>query len=302
MDPYPSQLQNSYYNQIDDPLAPPSKNTTIGQKKEHVEATDKKVSKFSLDYIKYFISLAQSILIDLCKKAFKIESFRDWYNPIKSSNTGEDFQIVLGALPLTYKGSVGGGSAEGMRNDGITHVLSLNERFELEPTIYSTPLNDEQYGEQGINRKHLSTPDFLPPDIETLRKGVTFLNDAIKEEGKVYVHCKAGVGRSASTVIAYLMVVKGRSFEEAYRIVKRSRSATAINNKQMEGIMAFATHCKDNNLFLGAQINDESPLNLERGQIWKRGWRVWKNSWRQEHDKDIIKGQEVYLEGGDMEI
>ena len=46
---------------------------------------------------------------------------------------------------------------------------------------------------------------FEVPDNDKLRKGVSFINDV--EDGKVYVHCKAGRTRSATLVACYLMDV-----------------------------------------------------------------------------------------------
>ena len=36
---------------------------------------------------------------------------------------------------------------------------------------------------------------------------------------KILVHCNAGASRSASVVIAYLIMTQGKSFEEAFEIV-----------------------------------------------------------------------------------
>ncbi|XP_068167671.1 protein phosphatase Slingshot homolog 1 isoform X2 [Antennarius striatus] len=56
-----------------------------------------------------------------------------------------------------------------------------------------------------------------------------FIVKAKKSHSKCLVHCKMGVSRSASTVIAYAMKEFGWSLEKAYNFVKQKRSITRPN-------------------------------------------------------------------------
>ncbi|XP_034397781.1 protein phosphatase Slingshot homolog 1 isoform X2 [Cyclopterus lumpus] len=56
-----------------------------------------------------------------------------------------------------------------------------------------------------------------------------FIVKAKKNRSKCLVHCKMGVSRSASTVIAYAMKEFGWSLEKAYTFVKQKRSITRPN-------------------------------------------------------------------------
>ncbi|KAM6964959.1 protein phosphatase Slingshot homolog 1 [Aplochiton taeniatus] len=56
-----------------------------------------------------------------------------------------------------------------------------------------------------------------------------FIVKAKKNQSKCLVHCKMGVSRSASTVIAYAMKEYGWSLEKAYNFVKQKRSITRPN-------------------------------------------------------------------------
>ena len=61
------------------------------------------------------------------------------------------------------------------------------------------------YAESGIELLHLPTPDFASPDIGAVRDGVAFI-DRFRSSGKrVYCHCKAGRGRSATIALAWLI-------------------------------------------------------------------------------------------------
>lgn len=48
--------------------------------------------------------------------------------------------------------------------------------------------------------------------------------------GSVLVHCAAGVSRSASIVIAYLMRNNGMNYTEAYALVKNKRFVICPNH------------------------------------------------------------------------
>jgi predicted protein tyrosine phosphatase len=54
-----------------------------------------------------------------------------------------------------------------------------------------------------------------------------FINNT---EGAVLVHCMAGISRSATIVIAYLMKEKQMGFQEAYAYTKRKRSIVFPNS------------------------------------------------------------------------
>ena len=65
----------------------------------------------------------------------------------------------------------------------------------------------------------IPTQNLLPH----LPGAIKFIKNAIKKGGNILVHCYAGVSRSASTVIAYLMVEKKASFLDAANYVRKKR-------------------------------------------------------------------------------
>lgn len=60
-----------------------------------------------------------------------------------------------------------------------------------------------------------------------------------KNQSKCLVHCKMGVSRSASTVIAYAMKEYGWTLEKAYNFVKQKRSITRPNDSFMRQLAEY---------------------------------------------------------------
>jgi len=61
------------------------------------------------------------------------------------------------------------------------------------------------YAELGITQLHLPTVDFVSPTLGDVRAGVEFIDEQLSRGHAVYVHCKAGRGRSATIVLCWLM-------------------------------------------------------------------------------------------------
>ncbi|KAG4076733.1 hypothetical protein HA402_002020 [Bradysia odoriphaga] len=117
-----------------------------------------------------------------------------------------------------YLGSQDCVDPETIENYKITHVLSVG-----------IPLPDGSFN--AIVSKYVPALD-LPETVltEILLTSNRFIGTAKEQNGKVLVHCNAGVSRSASVVIGYLIMDCGFSFDEAYGLVKLRRSCVRPND------------------------------------------------------------------------
>jgi atypical dual specificity phosphatase len=69
---------------------------------------------------------------------------------------------------------------------------------------YKGPIR--KYQALGMTQLYLPTPDHFEPSVEDLQKAVRFIQKFEQEgAGRVYVHCRAGHGRSAAVVLAWLL-------------------------------------------------------------------------------------------------
>jgi protein-tyrosine phosphatase len=77
------------------------------------------------------------------------------------------------------------------------------------------------------------------PDLAWLRKTVAFIDKQRRAGRTVYVHCFAGVSRSAMVVTAYYMHEKGWTRDEALAFVRTRRPQVRPNPAFMELLLEW---------------------------------------------------------------
>lgn len=78
----------------------------------------------------------------------------------------------------------------------------------------------------------LPVVDHTPPSKEQILIGVEFIQSIVSNNKKIYVHCKNGHGRAPTVVIAYYIIKKGMTFEEAFSIVIGQRPVMHLDDIQ----------------------------------------------------------------------
>ncbi|CAB9508812.1 Phosphatidylglycerophosphatase and protein-tyrosine phosphatase 1 [Seminavis robusta] len=107
-------------------------------------------------------------------------------------STAIDNTVVLGAAPFGFANV-----PERLYNEyGVRGVINLCEE-------YSGP--DQHYQRLGMKHLRLPTVDHFEPTVEDMEKAVSFIQKHKERGEKVYVHCRAGHGRSAAIVFAWLI-------------------------------------------------------------------------------------------------
>lgn len=153
---------------------------------------------------------------------------QEWWNDIPSH------KIVLGGIPLKNENHF-----SALREKNIDSVLILLEIFELEDGWLNEPVKILEWEAIGKRVKHIKAVDFSPLKEEEFREALDFLEKELEQNRRVYVHCKAGRGRSASIVITYLMKKEGISYEEAFSRVSSVRPRVNMNQYQIEAISSY---------------------------------------------------------------
>jgi protein-tyrosine phosphatase len=120
---------------------------------------------------------------------------------------------------VTERIALGGGiwNAKNMAElsgNGITHVIDMQIEFD------DTPLA-EPYGIEVL--WNATDDDFLPKPPELLERGVEFARAALGDsEGKLYIHCAAGVHRAPMMTLAVLCGM-GWEMEAAMVLIETRR-------------------------------------------------------------------------------
>lgn len=86
------------------------------------------------------------------------------------------------------------------------------------------------YPAMGIQQLWVPTIDFDAPRLQDLVAAAAFIAAGAAAEECVYVHCKAGRGRSTCVVLAYFILYRGMSAREADAAV-RAAGRTHISKK-----------------------------------------------------------------------
>ena len=140
-------------------------------------------------------------------------------------------------LDYLYLGSEWNASnLEELRQNGITHVLNATREIDNFFPAHFVYHNVREYDEEAT--------DLLKYFDGTYK----FIRSAREKGGKVLVHCKMGISRSASVTISYLMKERGTPLEETLAYVRSRRSIVKPNKsffKQLqvhEGMLSAIRH------------------------------------------------------------
>ncbi|KAM6930788.1 dual specificity protein phosphatase 2 [Xenentodon cancila] len=133
-------------------------------------------------------------------------------------------------LPFLFLGSaVHSSRRETLAAAGITAVLNVSSTC---PNVYE---GEFQY-------LRLTVEDTLAADIRAcFHTAIAFIDSVKQSGGRVLVHCQAGISRSATICLAYLMHAQRVRLEEAFDFVKQRRQVISPNLAFMGQLLQFET-------------------------------------------------------------
>jgi hypothetical protein len=98
--------------------------------------------------------------------------------------------------------------------------------------------DDAAHGLALENYCYLPTLDDTPPSFEQFEQGSAFIEKAIADGGKVYIHCAGGIGRAPSMAAAYL-VSQGIALDRAIEMIRRTRPFVRFTPVQLEQLQRW---------------------------------------------------------------
>jgi atypical dual specificity phosphatase len=154
------------------------------------------------DRRRYIIHLLYDLPAFVLVIAFKLLN-----HPLNSLCSQITEQCYLGCLPMPS-------DVQTLHNLGIECVVNMCAEYRGPRKTY------EKYH---IKQLHLPTVDSTAPSFKSIQKAVRFMNEAYTNHRKIFVHCKAGMGRSASIVYCHLIANEKLSPEAAIELMKEKR-------------------------------------------------------------------------------
>jgi|GEM_PF-6506164 len=209
---------------------------------------------FAKDGVKDKISLDFSIVERIHKK--KQYEGHNYDQIFKTENA----KLFLGALPNRVTADI-----EDLRKEGIKAVVSVNQPWERRPWSISVPYTDADYDKVGMDYKKLQVNDHQYPSLEQLHHIADYTHAKMEIGKSVYIHCRAGHGRSAMLLAAYLIKHQNMTAEQAVKQVKDNRSQSTVQKKLEDkgpevvgrtGLKSFEKMCRAEEARLAAK-NDQ---------------------------------------------
>ncbi|CAJ1069116.1 dual specificity protein phosphatase 2 [Xyrichtys novacula] len=133
-------------------------------------------------------------------------------------------------LPFLFLGSaIHSSRRETLNAAGITAVLNVSSTC---PNFY----------EGEFEYLRLTVEDSLAADIRAcFSTAIAFIDSVKQSGGRVLVHCQAGISRSATICLAYLMHTQRVRLDEAFDFVKQRRQVISPNLAFMGQLLQFET-------------------------------------------------------------
>lgn len=156
------------------------------------------------------------------------------FNNERSNNDEHLHEIV----PNLYLGNMYASHPMVLYQHGIDCVLNLGG--------HEVDLNKNQYR---LYAHAVVTVDDVPQNAkrmldEIIPYGVKFIDNAMNDRKRILVHCAAGVSRSSTVVIAWLMKTYNMDRDQAYLMVKQSRNIVRPNDGFMQALQSYQMRLK----------------------------------------------------------
>lgn len=169
----------------------------------------------------------------------------DWWNHIVTIGKSS---IYLGALPLKHHSIMSNenDAKKLVEECNIKAVVSAVQHFENHSEgPLSSAVTKEDW--EKLNVSHLQVPvdDFDAVNPKKLDMVIAFIERHIKAGENVYVHCKAGKGRSVLIVLCLLIHNQHMSALSALELIKNKRKQINLSRTQWNAVVAYEKYVKE---------------------------------------------------------
>lgn len=98
---------------------------------------------------------------------------------------------------------------------------------------------------KNVNYLHLTVEDYHAPTVEEIDSTVKFIENEIKANRPVLVHCAAGKGRTGTILGAYLLRNENIGARDAITRIRNIRPGSIQTDSQEKSLYEFEKYLKD---------------------------------------------------------
>ena len=109
---------------------------------------------------------------------------------------------------------------EWVKKQGVKSIITMTENPLPESWIKDT------------NYLHVPTEDLSAPDMDKIDETVDFIQERIKNDEPIMVHCAAGIGRTGTILACYLVKYQNMSAKNAIEKVRKERPGSIQSESQ----------------------------------------------------------------------
>eukprot|EP01087_Luapelamoeba_hula_P010244 TRINITY_DN2708_c0_g1_i1.p1 TRINITY_DN2708_c0_g1~~TRINITY_DN2708_c0_g1_i1.p1 ORF type:complete len:747 (-),score=183.64 TRINITY_DN2708_c0_g1_i1:725-2965(-) len=201
---------------------------------------------FSLPFKKSILNLAvkgRLTLITIMRNYLDLSDLYQFIQDVKNAGCSVGYfaqlipQSVLEDKSLYIGGVESAENVKYLVKHGINNILSLGEMpFGADDVV----LEGQRSYPKNFNHLFVDIEDMASTDILVhFNRALAFIDEAVHRSESVLVHCAAGISRSASFVIAYLIDKHNMDFDTAFACVHRARCCVQPNPGFVEQLKKF---------------------------------------------------------------
>jgi atypical dual specificity phosphatase len=152
-------------------------------------------------------------------------------------------ELAGSGLPLSFE------QFKWLVDHGIETVVTVREVplpadwFTLED---KKNLNTDRKNPKRINYLHLRVEDYHSPTVQEIDSTVKFIENEIKSNRPVLVHCAAGKGRTGNILGAYLLRNENIGARDAITRIRNIRPGSIQTDSQEKSLYEYEKYLKDN--------------------------------------------------------